>query len=52
MDVHSTGAVLTRDAIIEWVGDAADLPPGLRPERTVELANAVIVQGYRLRGVS
>ena len=45
VDVHSAGAVLTSDGIIEWVGDVADLPAGLRPERTVELAGRWLTPG-------
>jgi imidazolonepropionase len=44
-DVHPAGAVCTRDGMIEWVGDAADLPAGLRPERTVELAGRWLTPG-------
>ena len=44
-DVHSAGAVLTRDGMIEWVGDVANLPAGLRPERTVELAGRWLTPG-------
>jgi len=44
-DVHSAGAVLTRDEMIEWVGNVADLPAGLRPERTVELAGRWLTPG-------
>ncbi len=43
--VHSPGAVVTRGPLIEWVGDDADLPAGLRPERTVELAGRWITPG-------
>jgi len=44
-NVHSPGAVLTRGARIEWVGDDAELPAGLRPERTVELAGRWVTPG-------
>jgi len=44
-DVHPAGAVCTRDGLIEWVGDAADLPAGIRPERTVELAGRWLTPG-------
>ena len=43
--VHSPGAVVTRGGLIEWVGDEADLPAGLRPERTIELAGRWITPG-------
>ncbi len=45
IDVHPEGAALTRGGKIEWVGDAADLPAGLRPERTVELAGRWLTPG-------
>ena len=44
-DVHSAGAVFTRDGMIEWVGDETELPAGLRPERTVELAGRWLTPG-------
>ena len=39
------GAVLTRDGRIEWVGDEQDLPVGIRPDRTVELAGRWLTPG-------
>jgi len=39
------GAIVTRDAVVEWVGDEADLPAGLRPDRTVELAGRWLTPG-------
>ena len=39
------GAVLTRDGRIEWVGDEQDLPAGIRPDRTVELAGHWLTPG-------
>jgi imidazolonepropionase len=43
--VHARGAILTRDGRIEWVGDEADLPAGLRPDRTIELAQRWVTPG-------
>jgi imidazolonepropionase len=36
--VYERGALVTRDATVEWVGDERELPAGLRPDRTIELA--------------
>jgi imidazolonepropionase len=43
--VHERGAIVTRDGIIEWVGDEASLPAGLQPERTIELAGRWVTPG-------
>jgi len=43
--VFDRGALVTRDTVIEWVGDEADLPAGLRPDRTVELAGRWVTPG-------
>jgi len=43
--VFEHGAILTRDGVIEWVGDERDTPAGLRPERTVELAGRWLTPG-------
>lgn len=43
--VHSPGAVATRGKFVEWVGNEADLPAGIRPERTVELAGRWMTPG-------
>jgi imidazolonepropionase len=43
--VHEHGAVVTRDGIIEWVGDEADLPAGTHPDRTIELAGRWLTPG-------
>lgn len=43
--VFEHGALLTRDGLIEWVGDARELPAGSRPERTVELAGRWLTPG-------
>jgi len=43
--VFDRGALVTRDSVIEWVGDEADLPAGLRPDRTVELAGRWVTPG-------
>jgi imidazolonepropionase len=43
--VFDRGAIVTRDASIEWVGDESDLPAGLRPDRTVELAGRWVTPG-------
>ena len=37
--------MFTRDGMIEWVGDEIELPAGLRPERTVELAGRWLTPG-------
>jgi imidazolonepropionase len=42
---HSPGAIVTRGPLVEWVGDDADLPTGIRPERTVELAGRWVTPG-------
>jgi len=43
--VFERGAILTRDGIIEWVGEEGELPAGLRPERSVELAGRWVTPG-------
>ena len=43
--VFDRGAILTRDGVIEWVGDERDAPADLRPERTVELAGRWLTPG-------
>jgi imidazolonepropionase len=43
--VHTPGAVVTRGPLIEWVGDESELPAGIRPERTIELAGRWITPG-------
>jgi imidazolonepropionase len=43
--VFERGALVTRDASIEWVGDESELPAGLRPDRTVELAGRWVTPG-------
>ena len=43
--VFDRGAVVTRDGVIEWVGDERDAPAGLRPKRTVELAGRWLTPG-------
>jgi imidazolonepropionase len=43
--VHARGAMLVRDARIEWVGDERDLPAGVRPDRTIELAGRWVTPG-------
>jgi imidazolonepropionase len=45
MQVHSPGAVLTHAGTIEWVGPAAAVPAGLRPERTIDLAGRWLTPG-------
>ncbi len=44
--VFDRGALVTRDSVIEWVGDEADLPAGLRPDRTIELAGRWVTPGF------
>jgi len=43
--VFDRGALVTRDGSIEWVGAEADLPAGLRPDRTIELAGRWVTPG-------
>jgi imidazolonepropionase len=43
--VFDRGALVTRDSTIEWVGDESELPAGLRPDRTVELAGRWVTPG-------
>jgi imidazolonepropionase len=43
--VHTRGAIVTRDGMIEWVGQEAELPAGLRPDRTIELAGRWVTPG-------
>jgi len=43
--VFECGALLTRDGLVEWVGTEAELPAGLRPDRTVELAGRWLTPG-------
>jgi len=43
--VYERGAVVTRGAAIEWVGPEQELPAGMRPERTIELAGRWLTPG-------
>jgi imidazolonepropionase len=43
--LHTRGAVVTRGPLIEWVGDESELPAGVHPERTIELAGRWITPG-------
>ena len=43
--VFERGALLTVDARIVWVGDERELPAGLRPDRTIELARRWVTPG-------
>jgi imidazolonepropionase len=43
--VFERGAVVTEDGAIAWVGDEDQLPAGLRPERTIELAGRWVTPG-------
>jgi len=43
--VFERGALLTDGGSIAWVGDAAALPAGLRPRRTIELAGRWVTPG-------
>jgi imidazolonepropionase len=43
--VFERGALLTEDGRVAWVGDERDVPAGLRPERTVELARRWVTPG-------
>ena len=43
--VFERGAIVTRDGRIEWIGPEAELPGGIRPRRTVELADRWVTPG-------
>jgi imidazolonepropionase len=43
--VFEHGALLARGGVIEWVGEECDLPAGLRPDRTIELAGRWLTPG-------
>jgi imidazolonepropionase len=43
--VFDRGALLTRDSTIEWVGAEDELPAGLHPDRTIELAGRWVTPG-------
>jgi len=43
--IFQRGAIVTRGGTIEWAGDETELPPGLTPERTVELAGRWLTPG-------
>jgi imidazolonepropionase len=43
--VFERGAIVTRDGRIEWIGHEAELPGGIRPQRTVELAGRWLTPG-------
>jgi imidazolonepropionase len=43
--VYERGALLVRDARIEWVGDERELPSAVRPDRTIELAGRWVTPG-------
>jgi imidazolonepropionase len=43
--VFDRGALVTRESAIEWVGDEAEIPAGLRPERIIELAGRWVTPG-------
>jgi imidazolonepropionase len=43
--IFDRGAVLTRDGHVEWVGSEADAPPGVRPDRRIELAGRWLTPG-------
>ena len=43
--VFDRGALLSAGGRIEWAGDEGDLPAGLRPERTVNLAGRWVTPG-------
>ena len=43
--VFERGAIVTHGAAIEWVGPEQELPAGLRPKRTVELAGRWLTPG-------
>jgi imidazolonepropionase len=43
--VFERGAIVARDGRIEWIGPEADLPGGIHPRRTVELAGRWVTPG-------
>jgi len=43
--VFERGAMVVQDGRIEWIGAEADLPSGLHPQRTVELAGRWVTPG-------
>jgi imidazolonepropionase len=43
--VYERGAVVTDGPLVTWVGDEADLPAGVRPDHTVELAGRWLTPG-------
>ncbi len=43
--VFDPGAIVTREGKVEWCGPERELPAGLRPERTVELAGQWLAPG-------
>ena len=43
--IFAPGALFTRDGIVEWVGREDEVPTGLRPDRTVELADRWLTPG-------
>ena len=43
--VFERGAVVTEDDTIAWVGAEAELPAGVRPDRTIELAGRWLTPG-------
>jgi imidazolonepropionase len=44
--VFERGAIVTRGRVIEWVGPEAELPAGLRPAGTIELAGRWLTPGF------
>jgi imidazolonepropionase len=43
--VFDRGALLVRNDVIEWVGPEGELPAGVRPDRTIELAGRWLTPG-------
>ena len=43
--VFDRGAIVVQDGRIEWIGPEADLPAGIHPQRTVELAGRWVTPG-------
>ena len=43
--IYSPGAVLTDSGRVAWIGAEDDLPAGVRPERTIELAGRWLTPG-------
>ena len=43
--IYERGAMLTDDATIAWIGDAADVPAGIAADRTIDLCGQWVTRG-------